>query len=118
MSIQNVHPDSPSRVRLAPVVDVSDPINLRGRSCYLFFSFDFCRDIDRRRASMVRSWVEGVVAFGVERETLARFIAVANETEIASREREALEEAMETLRRSARRWGNTFRRPVPTYIRF
>lgn len=52
---------------------------------------------------MVRSCVEGVVAFGVERDTLARFIAVANETEIASREREALEEAMETLRRNARR---------------
>lgn len=65
----------------------------------------------------MRSCVEGIVAFGVERDTLARFIAVANETEIASREREALEDAMEALRRKARRWGHLFRRPVATYTR-
>ncbi|CAM9237220.1 unnamed protein product, partial [Laminaria digitata] len=63
----------------------------------------FARDVDRRREGIVRSCVEGVVAFGVERDTLARFVAVANETEIASREREAVEEAMEALRRNARR---------------
>lgn len=75
------------------------------------------RDVDRRRDGIVRSCVEGIVAFGVERDTLARFIAVANETEIASREREALEDAMEALRRKARRWGHLFRRPVATYTR-
>lgn len=55
----------------------------------------------------MRSCVEGLVAFGVERDTLARFIAAANETDIVSREREALDEAMEALRRNAR-WDSVF----------
>lgn len=76
-----------------------------GIFCYVCSIY---RDVDRRRKGIVRSCVEGVVAFGVERDTLARFIAVANETDIASREREAVEEAMEALRRNARRWENAF----------
>ena len=66
----------------------------------------------------MRSCVEGVVAFGVERDTLARFIAAANETEIASREREALDEAMEALRRKARRWETRSCKTLETYTWF
>lgn len=50
--------------------------------------------------------MEGAIAFGLERDSLARFLPVANvTTELAlTKEQEALNEALDALRRNSRRY--------------
>lgn len=69
----------------------------------------FGRDIARRKDGVLRSCVEGAIAFGLERDTLAKFLPVANETELALKEQEVIDEALEALRSSARRYDTTVR---------
>lgn len=66
----------------------------------------FDRDVARKKDSFVRSCAEAAIAFGLERDSLARFIPVANATEMAlTKEQEVLNEALEALRRNSRRYG-------------
>ncbi|CAN0142732.1 unnamed protein product, partial [Ectocarpus fasciculatus] len=62
------------------------------------------RDLAKRKDSVVRSLAEGAIAFGIERDSLTKFLPVANVTEMAlTKEQEALDEALEALRRNSRR---------------
>ncbi|CBJ25706.1 conserved unknown protein [Ectocarpus siliculosus] len=62
------------------------------------------RDLARRKDSVVRSLAEGAIAFGLERDSLTQFLPVSNVTEMAlTKEQEALDEALEALRRNSRR---------------
>lgn len=64
------------------------------------------RDLARRKDSVVRSLAEGAIAFGLERDSLMQFLPVSNVTEMAlTKEQEALDEALEALRRNSRRYG-------------
>eukprot|EP00752_Nemacystus_decipiens_P016356 g14627.t1 len=66
------------------------------------------RDFARRKDSVVRSCAEAAIAFGLERESMARFLPAANvTTELAlTKEQEALNEALSALRRNSRRGVN------------
>ena len=62
------------------------------------------RDVVKRKDRLLRGCVEAAIEFGLERDALARFLPVANETELAAREQEALDEALETFKNNTRRY--------------
>lgn len=54
----------------------------------------------------MRSCAEGAIAFGLERESLERFLPATNMTEATlAKEQDAVDEALDALRRNSKRWG-------------
>lgn len=54
--------------------------------CHALCIRSYSRDISRRKDAALRGFVERAVDFGLERDTLARFLPAANATELAAKQ--------------------------------